>query len=231
MNYEFSKSKDNSKSPKKCKCNLPSQENINQISKILIRQIDEEMFEKKYAKVSDVLRLVGVGLFLGASVVFPNLPKAIAPLLKRNEDEYEVWKRFNIPYLKRTLKRLQEQKLVEIDEYKGKQIVRITEAGKIKVLRFALDELAVNKPKNWDKHWWLVSYDLPKGYETQRDILRNYLKAWGFYPLHKSVFLHAYPCRKQVEFLREYLGIGEYVRIFNVSQIENDLPFREFFGV
>jgi len=41
----------------------------------------------------------------------------------------------------------------------------------------------------------------------------------------------AYPCIKEVAFLREYLGIGEMVRLFDVGKIENDQNFRDFFGV
>lgn len=208
---------------------LPASSQIDQISQVLTKQIDKEIFKQKYAKVGDVLKLVGAGLLLAGSVVAPNLPKAFAPFFE--EDEYEAWKRFNIPYLKRTLKRLEKQKLVELDEENGMQVVRITDNGRKKVLRYALDELAVEKPKVWNGNWWLVSYDLPKEFRSQREVLRDYLRAWGFYPLHKSVFLHAYPCFRQVEFLREYLGISENLRVFKVSQIENDQLFRDFFGV
>lgn len=131
----------------------------------------------------------------------------------------------------RTLERLEEQKLVKIEEKDGMQIIRITGAGQSRVLRYALDELAVEKPKIWNGKWTLVSYDIPNNLRTRREILQEYLKTWRFYPLHESVFLHAYPCEKQAEFLRAYLGVGEYVRILSVSKIENDKVFRDFFGV
>lgn len=202
------------------------------ISKTLTKQIDWENFTAKYAKVGDVLKLVGVGLFVAGSIVAPNLPLALKPFLDhKKKQEYELWKRFNFPYLKRTLKRLEEQKLVEITEEDGMQVAKITKSGRRKVLKFALDELAVEKPKIWDGRWTLISYDIPKNLKHQRAVFLEYLKAWGFYPLHESVFLHAYPCEKQVEFLREYLGIGEYVRIFTVTKIENDKLFKDFFGV
>ncbi|TSC88258.1 MAG: PaaX family transcrtiptional regulator [Microgenomates group bacterium Gr01-1014_7] len=157
---------------------------------------------------------------------------ALKPFLDhKRKEEFETWKRFNIPYLRRTLTRLEKQKLVELDEKDGMQIVKITASGKRKVLKFALDELAVEKPKIWDGKWRLISYDIPGRLHRIRAILREYLKAWGFYPFHESVFLHAYPCEKQVEFLREYLGIGEYVRILKVSEIERDKEFRDYFGV
>lgn len=203
---------------------------IESLAKSLTRQIDKEAFEKNYAKVGDILKLVGAGVFLAASVAVPNLPLALKPFLS-NEDEYHAWKRFNIPYLKRTLLRLERQKLVEISEESGREVIKITDEGRKRILKFAIEEVAIKKPKFWDGKWRLISYDVPENLKAVRNILREYLRAWGFYPLHESVFLHAYPCEKEVEFLREYLGVGEHIRIFQVSRIENDKIFREFFGV
>lgn len=200
------------------------------IARSLSKKIDKELFNKKYARSADILKLVGAGAFLAASIAMPNLPRILQSFLK-DEDEYEVWRRFNIPYLKRTLKRLEKEKLVEVKDTEKYQVVEITDRGRKRILKCALDELTVAKPKLWDGRWRLISYDIPKKYTGLRKIFREYLRSWGFYPLHESVFLHAYPCGKQVEFLREYLGIGEYVRFFSVSRIESDKPFRDFFGV
>lgn len=202
---------------------------IKEIAQSLSKQIDQEILKKRYANATAILKLVGTGAFLAASIAIPNLPRILKPFLK--EDEYDVWKRFNIPYLKRTLKRLERQKLVVIKEDEKCQIVEITDAGRRRILKYALDELTIEKPKFWDNKWRLVSYDIPSNLKRLRQVFREYLCTWDFYPLHESVFLHAYPCIKQIVFLREYLGIGEYVRIFQVSKIENDTPFREFFGV
>lgn len=210
---------------------LPKTEesHIKDIAQSLSKQIDQEIFKKRYANATAILKLVGTGAFLAASIAIPNLPRILKPFLQ--EDEYDIWKRFNIPYLKRTLTRLERQKLVTIRNDEKYQIVEITDAGKRRILKYALDELVIDKPKFWDGKWRMVSYDIPSNLKRLRQIFREYLSTWNFYPLHESVFLHAYPCIKQVVFLREYLGIGEYVRIFLVSQIENDTPFREFFGV
>ena len=205
---------------------------IDQLAKVLTRQIEKEIFERKYAPAKKVLVLIGAGAFLGASLVMPNLPLVLKPFLDaKRKNEREVWKRFNIPYLKRTLSRLEKQKLIESDERDGMQIIKITKEGKQKILKMALDELSIKKPRIWDRKWRLVSFDLPEKLAEIRKVLVEYLSVWGFYPLHKSVYLHAYPCLKEVEFLREYLGVGEYVRMFTVVEIEDDRRFRDFFGV
>jgi DNA-binding PadR family transcriptional regulator len=209
---------------------LPKPEKIDFLSKTLVSQIDEEIFKRKAAPIAAVLKIAGAGLFLAASIVVPTLPVALKPFLT-NENEYKVWKRFNIPYLKRALNRLEKQKLVEISEEEGMQVVKITDQGRKRILRYALEEVEIKKPGFWDGTWWLVSYDLPEHLGQIRDLFRDYLKAWGFYPLQESVFLHAYPCEKEVDFLREYFGIAEKVRIFRVSKIENDKIFKDFFGV
>lgn len=205
---------------------------IDQLAKTLARQIDKEGFEKKYAPVKTVLKLVGIGTFVMAAMVMPGLPLALKPFIdEKRKEEYEVWKRFNIPYLRRTLLRLEKQKLVEISEENNKQVVKITNQGRKKIIKMALDELTVEKPKIWDGKWRLVSFDLPEKLAKERKRLVEYLRVWGFYPMQKSVYLHAYPCFEQVEFLREYMNVGEYVRNFMVTKIENDKLFRDFFGV
>jgi len=203
---------------------------IKDLSRELSRQVSEEIFKKKTAGAAEVLKLVGAGAFLAASIAIPNLPRALKPLLN-NDNEREAWKRFNIKYLKRTLQRLESQKMVRISTVGGKQIVELTDNGRKKVLRYALDTMEIKSPQGWNGLWTMVSYDVPSSYKTARDVFREYLEAWGFYPLHESMFLHAYSCDKEVEFIREYLGIGRYVRIFKVAKIENDKPFRDFFGI
>ena len=203
---------------------------VDELARVLAKQIDEEIFNQKYAPIKDILILVGAGAFLAASIAVPNLPRALRPFVK--EDEREAYKRFNVPYAKRALERLARQKLVEIGEEDGVQVVKITEAGRERILRLALDQLEIKKPKHWNGKWYLVSYDIPETLKTPRNLFVYYLRAWGFYPFHRSVYLHAYKeAIKAVEFLREYLRLGKYVQILEVNRIEKDHIFRKFFGV
>lgn len=200
------------------------------LAHVLAKQLDTKAWEKNRAKTMDILTLIGCGVFLGATVAFPALPMVVAPFLKNTNERYP-WKRFNIPYLKRTLDRLERQKLCETKTDEDILTIEITSSGKKRLLKYALDTLTVEKPRSWDGTWRLVSYDIPRQHRHSRDTFRNFLNKWHFFPLQESVHLHAYPCGKQIEYLREYLGIGRYVRLFRVSYIENDTIFRDYFGV
>jgi len=203
-----------------------SDKNIKELATTLLTQRRNE----KMDQVGMVMKLVGVGAFLGAAVIAPNLTQLAKPLIKDLTAD-EPWKRYNIKYLKRTLKRLEEQKMVRIYQESGKQVVELTTGGRRKVYKYALEEMAIRKPGSWSGNWWLVSYDIPEGMSHYRDGIRDYLLNLGFYKIQESVFIHAYPCEKEIIFLREYFGLGEYLRIFKVSQIENDAVFRDFFDV
>lgn len=202
---------------------------IEKLNEFLTRQIDQDILDQKYAKANEILKLVAAGMFLATSLVVPNLPKMLKPLFNTNEKE--AWKRFNLPYLKRTLQRLEKQKFIEITKTNGEETVKITELGKSKVLKSSIECLSLSKPSSWDKKWRVVLYDIPKKYHWKRQKFREYLKLWRFYPLQESVYLHAYPCEQQVEFLKDYLGISEYVRIIQATKIENDESFRNFFDI
>jgi DNA-binding transcriptional regulator PaaX len=99
------------------------------------------------------------------------------------------------------------------------------------VLKFALESLRISKPDRWDGKWRMVFYDVADLQKGTRERLRGYLRAAGFYPLQKSVYLHAYPCEREIEFLKYYLGISSGVRVVIADKIENDAEFRAYFGV
>jgi hypothetical protein len=101
-------------------------------------------------KVKEILILLGAGTFLAASIIMPNLPMVIKPFLdeKRMREKNE-WKKFNTWRLKQVLKRLHQQKLVEVIEREGLSIVKISDKGKKKLLKFNLEKMQLNH-KKWD---------------------------------------------------------------------------------
>ncbi len=205
---------------------------IKELALILSKKIDKEIFNRKYAPAKEILILVGAGVFIVGSLLVPGLPKVLKPYLdEKRKNEYEAWKRFNLPYLKRTLERLEKQKVIEIDEANGYQIIKVTEKGKEKIIKFSMEDLVVTKPKVWNRRWRLISFDLPQDHAKKRKIFLEYLKNWGFYPVHRSVYLHAYPCFKELNLLTNYLGIRRFIRFFYVSDIENPELFKNFFNI
>ena len=170
--------------------------------------------EKKHnPQTRETLALLGGGAVFALSLVIPALPMALAPFIIDTH-------KYNYPRLNQTIKRLKKQKLVEIMEENNQTLVKITEKGKVRALRYKLEEMVVKKPARWDKKWRLVIFDIPEKYKRAREIFRQHLKAMDFYQLQKSVWVHPYPCFDEIEFLREIYGLGIDVTYIVAERIE-----------
>lgn len=211
---------------------LPSDEKIADLARLLLRQEEQKRVSKGYARVKDVLTLLGVGTVLGLSLISPTAALLAKPFLDaKKEREANEWKRFNRSYLRRTIERMHQEKLVEIREQQGEQVVELTAMGKRRIIKCSLETLSVETPKSWDGRWRMVLYDVPHGKKHLRDVFRQALLRLGFYQLQESVWIYPYPCEKQVSFLREYYGVGNEVVYAVATTLEDDDPYRTYFGI
>lgn len=182
-------------------------------------------------KVKQVLVLLGAGAFLAASVIMPGLPLAAKPFLDyQREKERNEWKKFNSWRLRQVLRRMHTQKLVEITEQDGMQVVKISENGKKKLLIYNLDEMVLGD-KNWDGKWRIIIYDIFSKKKQERELFRKTLKKMKFLQLQKSVYLTPFQCRNEIEYLRQVCDVGNEVLILTVSGIENADAYKEYFGL
>lgn len=193
------------------------------------------MIKDDYPTNKEILLLLGVGTLLIASVVMPGLAAAAGAVMRAKkrrdwEERQKAWKKFNVPLLRRNLKRLYEQKLVEVVEEKGQEVVKLTQKGQTKYLRFKMEDWS-DKAKGWDGKWRVVIYDIGKLKKTQQESFRRMLKQMNFWPLQESVYLTPHKCRDVVNYLRDYFNIGEEVMLLEVSRLENEGYYKQYFGL
>jgi len=206
----------------------PSEESLKEIARLLSEKFKREAREAKYASVKEVLSLLAKGSILIGGFIAPNIWKLAKNWDKKDFDE---WKRFNPAYLRRTIRRLEKQKLVRIVQKENKINVEITKNGKKKVLKYALNELELKKPNVWDGKWRVIIYDIPKKSKHLQNLIRETLQRLEFIPLQNSVYLSPFPCEKEIEFLREFYGLGKEIKLLLVEKLENEKAYRKYFAV
>lgn len=97
----------------------------------------------------------------------------------------------------------------------GAQIyISLTTEGKKKAKEFQIDDLNIEHPKIWDNKWRILIFDIPEITRIKREALRGKLKELGFSMLQKSVWVHPYPCNKELEILRDFFGFKEVDYLF-----------------
>jgi hypothetical protein len=203
---------------------------LHEIATVLDKKFQKEERETKYAPVKEILSYLAKGGYMAAVLVMPGLGR-LAPDVFGTRIDYDRWKHYNYSYLKRSLKRLRDQKMIEVKGSGKKAVIKITNAGKTKVLDYALSQMGTKKPGVWDGKWRIVIYDIPSKKRKLQDLFRKKLKQLGLVALQKSVYITPYDCERDIEFIKKYFGVGEGVLFFTVSKFDNDKPWREYFGL
>lgn len=192
--------------------------------------------EGKSPRVKDILELLGKGVLLSSLFLFPGAGIGIKAIFdfyeqtNRNK-ELKEWRKFNLPRLRYILKRLHQQKIIQITEENEYSIVKLTERGNLRILKYKLEEMIVQKPKKWDGRWRMVLYDIKKFKKKEQEAIRRILNQLKFLQLQKSVYLTPYPCEKEITFIREYFGVGTEVLYVVVHKIENEKVYKSYFGI
>ena len=101
--------------------------------------------------------------------------------------------------------------------------------GKKKALTYNLENIKINRPKNWDSRWRIVIFDIPYYLKKSRDSLRFMFKKMGFYPLQKSVFIYPFDCQKEIEFITEWYKANKYIRFIVADSVDNEYFLRKYF--
>ncbi len=142
------------------------------------------------------------------------------------------WDKINRQSLQRAIRALYESKLTGIEKKSDGTIQLIlTEQGKKKALSYKLTEMRIVKPRYWDKKWRVVVFDIPENLRKARDVVRQYLKQFGFYQLQKSVFVIPYECKDELDFLIELYDVRKYVRQFIATGVDNELHLKDIFNL
>lgn len=162
------------------------------------------------------LGIIAVGGILTFGAAFPALLGEIVKIrTKHKKESYEHYRK-----IWRSFRSLKQQRALEfIKEKDGYLVYRLNEKGKEKIKKFALDELKINQPRNWDEKWRLVIFDIPESRKKERAALRRKLVDLGFYQCQKSAWIYPFHCVEEIEFLKDILGIKPFVKLFLVEEM------------
>lgn len=196
---------------------------------LFIKTVTKNLVKKETEinpRVKDVLKLLAAGVILSTVVLFPGIA-GIGPLMQEEQRrrEKKEWEKFNLRRLKQVIKRLERQKEVEISD----GIVKVTDKGKKKVLKYDLENMELERKT--DGKWRVIVYDIANLKKPQREIFREILKKLNFLRLQKSVYITPFICENEIEYLRQIFNISNEVLVFKVSEIENEQPYKRYFGV
>jgi len=176
---------------------------------------------KRRFKIGDnekeILKMIGLGTLVLASLALPNLPIALKPLIDRRGEGS----------ITKLLKKLSQKKIINL----GGEEVKLTSRGRKLLKEIQIQEIEIPRPEKWDGVWHLVSYDIPNEFNKKRDVFRDTLKRWEFYQIQKSLWAYPFECKEEIAVLADYLNVEDYVILMNTDYLPSEEYIESIFDL
>lgn len=179
----------------------------------------------RQSKTKEILRYLAIGSGIAVlSILAPQLPYKLLRIYIRKKE-------FERSRFLADLKRLQARKLINFTILPDNQVKIVLEKeGKILArkitLQYDIDSMKIMKPRQWDKKWRMVIFDIPHENKQARDSLRQKLNQLGFYQLQKSVFIYPHPCEKEIEFIANFYEVRDHILFLTISHFKGEEKLR-----
>lgn len=177
------------------------------------------------AVVDNILKLALGSSMLATILIAPNALKLFDKPVANYMKTLDV--RARDRELRRIMAYMKHRQLIA-DHYEHG--LSVTKKGRARLKKRNFDTLRIARPKQWDKKWRIVFFDIPEEQKAGRNALSFKLRTLGFLPLQKSVWIHPFPCREEITQVSETFGTSKYVTYLETSFIDNQTALRKRFS-
>lgn len=193
-------------------------------SALFARAPQQERNPGRIPSTKEILHFAAAAGAVGLIIAFPPIITGVAAVIRLGSRDYRSWG------MRKQLSRLSRQKYIKVEYLPdGQTSVVITKNGMTRALTYQTSQLALQKPKHWDRKWRVVVFDVPEKKKHLRDRFRAGLRQLDMYQLQESIYVSPYPCFDEIEFLREIGGVAVSVRYILAEHIEDDEALRSYF--
>ena len=176
-----------------------------------------------------ILKFLGVGGVLLAAIAAPNAVGAFKFLFK--DENYVSWKKFNQSSARQYIGRLEKRKLIKRRMRGGRAEMILTKKGREELLKYDIDKIKLKNDKRWDGKWRVVIFDISEDKKQARDALRSKFKHLGMLQLQKSVFVYSFDCKKEIDFIADFFGVGDDILYLEAKVKDVGERLRKHFNV
>lgn len=177
-----------------------------------------------------LLLLLAGGLILGLSRSPRGYFRALDALIRTWKEVDKDAKKFNKNQIPKAFKSLYRSQLIELKKnVDGTFTAVLTKKGEKRVLTYKLSKMKIKTPIQWDRKWRVVLFDIPETHRRGRNAIRYWLKRLNFFEYQKSVFIHPYDCKNEIDFIIEFFNMRPYTRFILADTLDNEKHLENHF--
>lgn len=183
-------------------------------------------FKKPKGEITkDILLWAATGAVIAIAATSPYFIVNIFKAFKKG-NKYERKEIYNAFY------RLRKEGCLVMKKHRKQLYISLTEKGRKRAGWYQIDLLKIKKQKKWNGKWYVIIFDISHHFRIKREALRGLLKRLEFLQLQKSVWIHAYDCRDEINLLKDFFGLSsEELRLLVVDDIGDDHAIKAHFNL
>jgi DNA-binding transcriptional regulator PaaX len=175
----------------------------------------------KYGAITQlILKLIAAGALTGLAGLSyspTRTNRALAGLSEYGEEQ-----------IKRCLLYLRMQRYINYSPEDSKSPLIITKKGLLRLSTNGIkDKLRGVIRRRWDHLWRLVAFDVPESKKYCRDMFRQDLLRYGFFPFQKSIYITPFACENEIRDLARKHHVGQYVLV----SVTPNIGWRESYAI
>ncbi len=171
-----------------------------------------------------ILRFIAGGGFLTIGILAPNSTKIFDKPAIKFLDKLD--KRAQDRELRRVTHYMKQRGLITFGTKDYEHGIELTDLGIAKLNKIKFSQLSISRPEKWDKKWRIIFFDVPEIERAKRNSLTLKIKQLGLQQLQKSIWIHPYPFRGEIEYVGEILGVRNYITYIEVESIDNQMELQ-----
>lgn len=179
------------------------------------------------AIIDGLLKFIAAGGILTVAVFAPNALQALDKPLEqyfKRMDEKDRQRKY-----RRYLSYMKQRGLIKYKTNDYEHGIQITPAGRQRAKKLNINYLSITIPKKWDRKWRIVLFDIPETKRTARNNLILKLKELGFTQLQRSVWVHPFHCRQEVETISIMYNLAKYITYLETDHIDSQDKLKKRF--
>lgn len=176
---------------------------------------------------SEIVKDIFSWLFIGGAVTLAaTSPYFIQNLLSADKR----FKKYQKRAISTTFDRLRRNGAISIKSSNHQIYISLTPEGKKKAGIFQINDFKIKIPRQWDKKWRLLTFDIAHKRRILREALRGKLKQLGFRQFQKSIWIHPFDCRVEIRLIKGFFGLtNKEVQLVVAEDIGSEEEWRRIF--
>jgi len=170
-------------------------------------------------KQKEIIKIIGLGILASSAILMPGLAHIIKCFRPKNTKEKYA--------IKQSYENLVNKNIIFLSGDK----VQLSKKGIELYRKYQTEGIKINKPKNWDGLWHLVSYDIPEKFKARRDYFRHIIQDLGFIKIQDSLWLIPWECKEEMAIICQNIGIQPFVVYMNTNKIPEEDKIKKVFDI